>query len=167
MGGSESSMRVRTARDDDAAGLAELDAAAWSAESGFPSITPRPGEPFFTSTNPPEAHLVCEIDGTVVGYLGLKPPTRLPENAHVIGVFGLAVAPAARRLGAASALLVAAEQRARAEGARKLSLRALGTNEPAIRLYQRLGFKQEGLLRDEFLINGNYVDDLLLAKRLT
>ena len=167
MGGSESSMRVRTARDDDAAALAELDAAAWSAESGFPSITPRPGEPFFTPNNPPEAHLVCEIGGTVVGYLGLKPPTRLPENAHVIGVFGLAVAPAARRLGAASALLAAAEQRARAAGARKLSLRVLGTNEPAIRLYHRLGFEREGLLRDEFLINGNYVDDLLLAKHLS
>jgi ribosomal protein S18 acetylase RimI-like enzyme len=166
VGGSESKMCVRTARADDAAGLAELDAAAWSPESGFPSILQRTAASFFTPDNPPASHLVCEIDGQVVGYLVLRPPTTLPENAHVIGVFGLAVAPAARRLGAASALLAAAEERARATGARKLSLRVLGTNEPAIRLYDRLGFEREGLLRGEFFINGDYVDDLLMAKHL-
>lgn len=160
-------MQVRTARVDDAAGLAELDATAWSAESGFPSITQQAAGPFFTSDNPPADHLVCEIDGTVVGYLRLKPPTTLPENAHVVGVFGLAVAPAARRLGAASALLAAAEQRARAAGASKLSLRVLGTNQPAIRLYKRLGFEREGVLRDEFLIDGRYVDDVLMTKHLS
>jgi ribosomal protein S18 acetylase RimI-like enzyme len=167
VGESDGSMRIRTARADDAAGLAELDAAAWSAESGFPSITQRIPGPFFASDNPPVDHLVCEIDGTVVGYLRLRPATSLPENAHVIGIFGLAVAPAARRLGAASALLAAAEQRARASGARKLSLRVLGTNQPAIRLYARLGFEREGVLREEFLIDGGYVDDLLMTKHLT
>jgi ribosomal protein S18 acetylase RimI-like enzyme len=166
VGGSESKRCVRTARADDAAGLAELDAAAWSPESGFPSILQRTAASFFTPDNPPASHLVCEIDGQVVGYLVLRPLTTLPENAHVIGVFGLAVAPAARRLGAASALLAAAEQRARAAGARKLSLRVLGTNEPAIRLYDRLGFEREGVLRAEFFINGDYVDDLLMAKYL-
>jgi RimJ/RimL family protein N-acetyltransferase len=69
-------------------------------------------------------------------------------------------------MGAASALLAAAEQRARAAGARKLSLRVLGTNEPAIRLYDRLGFKREGVLRAEFCIDGAYVDDVLMAKHL-
>jgi ribosomal protein S18 acetylase RimI-like enzyme len=166
MGGSGNRMRVRVACADDAAGLAELDASAWSAESGFPSVSQRPAGPFFTSDDPPAGHLVCEIDGTVVGYLRLKPLTSLPENAHVIGVFGLAVAPAAQRVGVASALLTAAEQRARAAGARKLSLRVLGTNQPAIRLYERLGYQREGVLRDEFLINGVYVDDLLMTKHL-
>ena len=166
MAGSENITHVRTARADDAAGLAELDAAAWSAQSGFPSILQRTAGSFFTLDNPPASHLVGEIDGQVVGYLVLKPPTTLPENAHVISVFGLAVAPAARRLGAASALLAAAEQRARAAGARKLTLRVLGTNEPAIRLYDGLGFEREGVLRGEFCINGDYVDDLLMAKYL-
>jgi RimJ/RimL family protein N-acetyltransferase len=67
----------------------------------------------------------------------------------------------------ATALLAAAEQRARTRGARKLSLRTFSTNPEAIRLYSRLGFEREGLLRAEFLIEGQYVDDILLAKDLT
>jgi ribosomal protein S18 acetylase RimI-like enzyme len=159
-------VRVRPAQAGDAARLAELDATAWSAESGFPSVIQRPAGPFFTPDNPPAAHLVCEIDGALVGYLRLRPLTALPENAHVVGIVGLAVAPAARRLGAASALLAAAEQRVRAGGGRKLSLRVLSTNQPAIRLYERLGFEREGVLRGEFLIDGAYVDDVLMTKHL-
>jgi RimJ/RimL family protein N-acetyltransferase len=67
----------------------------------------------------------------------------------------------------ATALLAAAEQRARDRGARKLSLRTFSTNPEAIRLYSRFGFEREGLLRAEFLIEGQYVDDILLAKDLT
>ena len=85
----------------------------------------------------------------------------------MIGVFGLAVGPAARRRGAGSALLAAAEDFARARGARKLSLRVFSTNAAAIRLYERFGFQREGLLREEFLINGEYVDDVLMTKYLT
>jgi RimJ/RimL family protein N-acetyltransferase len=33
-------------------------------------------------------------------------------------------------------------------------------------LYERLGFSREGTLREEFLIDGRYVDDVLMARRL-
>jgi RimJ/RimL family protein N-acetyltransferase len=42
----------------------------------------------------------------------------------------------------------------------------LSTNAPAIRLYHRAGFVREGTLTDEFLIDGRYVDDVLMAKRV-
>ena len=42
----------------------------------------------------------------------------------------------------------------------------LSTNQAAIRLYERHGFAREGTLLEEFLINGRYVDDVLMAKRL-
>jgi RimJ/RimL family protein N-acetyltransferase len=77
------------------------------------------------------------------------------------------VSPDARGQGVATALLAAAEQRARDCGARKLSLRTFSTNPQAIRLYTRFGFEQEGVLRAEFLIGDQYVDDILLAKYLT
>jgi ribosomal protein S18 acetylase RimI-like enzyme len=76
------------------------------------------------------------------------------------------VHPDARRRGIAAMLLAAAEQRARDRGLRKLSLRVLSTNQGAISLYERLGFSREGDLREEFLINGSYVDDILMAKHL-
>lgn len=150
----------------DQAALTELDALAWSAESGFPSVVGSRDASFFTAENPPEAHLVAELDGRVVGYIRLKPATRLPENAHVIQVQGIAVHPGARGHGAGAALLAAAEADLRDRGIRKLTLRVLSTNEAAIRLYERRGFLREGALLDEFLINGRYVDDVLMAKRL-
>lgn len=157
---------VRLARAGDDAGLAALDAAAWSPRSGFPSVFEPASGRFFTPDSPPECHLVAEVDGRLAGYLRLKPATRLPENAHVLSVFGLAVDPGARRRGVAAALLSSAEELARSRGARKLSLRVLSTNQSAISLYERLGFRREGELRDEFLIRGRYVHDILMAKPL-
>jgi ribosomal protein S18 acetylase RimI-like enzyme len=109
---------------------------------------------------------VAELDGRLAGYIRVKPVTPLRENAHVLGIVGLAVAPGSRRRGVASALLAAAEQHARARGARKLSLRVLSSNETAMRLYERHGFQREGTLRDEFCIGGLFVDDVVMAKRL-
>ena len=165
----ESRVAVRVARAEDEAGLTRLDAAAWTPASGFPSVAERVNDPFFTfftDNSPPEAHLVAEFDGRLAGYIRVKPVTPLPENAHVLGIVGLAVAPADRRRGIASALLAAAEQHARARGARKLSLRVLSTNGGAVRLYERHGFQREGTLRDEFRIGGRFVDDVLMSKHL-
>ena len=160
---------VRVARPADEAGLARLDAAAWTPASGFPSVIERVNDPFFTfftDDSPPEAHLVAELDGRLAGYIRVKPVSPLRENAHVLGIVGLAVAPGNRRRGVASALLAAAEQHARARGARKLSLRVLSSNETAMRLYERHGFQREGTLRDEFCIGGRFVDDVVMAKHL-
>lgn len=159
---------VRPARPADEAVLAELEVTAWSPESGFPSVIERiaTSGAFFRPDHPPQACLVAELAGRVAGYLKLNAPTRLPENAHVLQVQGLAVHPDARRHGVAALLLAAAEHHARERAARKLTLRVLSTNQPAIRLYERHGFMREGVLRDEFVINGRYVDDVLMAKHL-
>ena len=162
----EQQVLVRPARLSDDTALARLSAAAWSAESGFPSLIENVSQtnaPFFGAENPPEAHLVAELDRGVVGYIRLKPPTRLPENAHVMQVQGLAVHPSARRRGVAATLLTAAIQRLRERGTRKLTLRVLSTNTAAIALYERLGFTCEGVLRGEFIITGRDVDDVLRA----
>ncbi|HEX9032843.1 MAG TPA: GNAT family N-acetyltransferase [Streptosporangiaceae bacterium] len=160
---------VRQARPEDEAALIALDAISWSPQSGFPSVIEaghREQYSFFSADNPPHIHLVAVLGGAVAGYVRLKPPTPLPENAHVLMVAGIAVHPSARRQGVAAALLTAAEQYAVERGAPKLSLRVLGSNEAAIALYERLGFEREGVLRDEFLIEGSYVDDIAMAKHL-
>ena len=161
-------VRVRRARLADHGPLTELEAIAWSAESGFPSTmaADQRNATFFDARNPPEAFLVAELDGRVAGYIRLKPPTKLPENAHVIQVQGLAVHPDARRHGVAAGLLDAAEEMLRERGTRKLTLRVLSTNEAAIRLYERHGFVREGTLLEEFRINDRFVDDVMMAKKL-
>jgi ribosomal protein S18 acetylase RimI-like enzyme len=125
------------------------------------------GTVFFLTDSPPQAFLVGEIDGAVVGYIRLGSPAPAAGERPRGRRAGPGRAPDARGRGVATALLAAAEQSARARGARKLSLRTFSTNPQAIRLYTRFGFEQEGLLRAEFLIGDQYVDDILLAKYLT
>lgn len=160
---------IRTARAADDAALTRLEAAAWTPASGFPSVMERVSDPFFTfftEDSPPGTHLVAEAGGQVLGYIRVRRFTSLRENAHVLGIAGLAVDPRARGRGVGAALLAAAEQFTREHGGRKLSLRVLSTNEPALRLYERAGFQREGTLRAEFCIHGQYVDDVIMAKHL-
>jgi ribosomal protein S18 acetylase RimI-like enzyme len=163
----EAQVHVRTGRAGDEAALHALDVASWDASSVFPSVLARlADEPFFTDDHGPEAHLVAELDGVVAGYARLRPATPLAENAHVVQVNGLAVAPFARGRGVALALLAATEDLARSRGAAKVTLRVLGTNAAARRVYQRAGYVEEGRLRGEFRIDGVEVDDHLLARYL-
>ena len=91
-------------------------------------------------------------------------PTPLPSNAHVVEIQGLAVDPAARGRGIGAMLVRAVLDDAEQRHMRKVSLRVMGSNPTAQRLYQRMGFEVQGHLRDEFLINGEYVDDLMMAR---
>jgi ribosomal protein S18 acetylase RimI-like enzyme len=159
-------IRPAVAADDDA--LREIDATAWDSSSMFPSaLATVDDHPFFDDRHPPEHHLVADLDGAVVGYVRLRPPTPMPESAHVVQVNGLAVTGAVRGRGVAAALLAAVEQQARQQGAGKITLRVLGTNAPALRVYERAGYVVEGILRAEFRIDGVDVDDYNLARYLT
>jgi RimJ/RimL family protein N-acetyltransferase len=42
----------------------------------------------------------------------------------------------------------------------------LGTNPAARALYEAYGFVVEGVQREEFLLDGRYVDDVLMALQL-
>ena len=74
--------------------------------------------------------------------------------------------PSYRRRGVGRALIHAAIVQARAAGARKLTLRVLGHNAGARDLYAACGFEVEGVLRELFLLDGRYVDDVLMARSL-
>lgn len=159
-------MEIRPARSgDDAAALKALDAATWS-----PIVTPGPRPsaeaPFFGPDDDPGNYLVAVLDGTVAGYVKLGPPTPLESNKHVLMIKGLAVDPARRRCGVARALIEAAAAEASKREARRLTLRVLGPNTGAQALYESCGFEVEGIQREEFLLDGQYVDDVLMARRL-
>ncbi|NED74569.1 GNAT family N-acetyltransferase, partial [Streptomyces sp. SID9944] len=53
---------------------------------------------------------------------------------------------------------------ARRQGARRITLRVLGHNTPARRLYESEGYAVEGVLPGEFLLEGAYVDDVLMGR---
>jgi ribosomal protein S18 acetylase RimI-like enzyme len=156
---------VRRAVESDDAALLQIDRTAWDATSGFPSYQDVIRDSFFARSGP-EAHLVAERDGQVLGYLRLQDKYPFPEGAGVLAINGLAVDQSARGQGIASVLLQAAEDEARRRGARKLSLHVHATNAPARRLYERHGYTLEGTHPNEFLIEGTHITALDMAKTL-
>ena len=154
--------RPATAADEDA--LAELDLATWNwLTSPAPRPQPGSGWSFFDERTAPEDVIVATVDGEVAGYVKLGPPTPLAASEHVQMVKGIAVSPDRQRGGVGRALMDAAVAEARARGARRLTLHVLGPNTAARRLYESTGFAVEGVRRDEFLLDGAYVDDVLMA----
>ena len=157
---------IRHATLDDEDALGHLDRSTWST---LHSVGPRPEPPyatFFDERFGPRDHLVAELDGQLVGYIRLGLPTSLACNAHVRQIQGLAVAEEARGAGVGRALLRAVREEALRQGARRLTLRVLGHNAPARALYEAEGFVVEGVLPEEFLLDGEYVDDVFMGCRL-
>lgn len=163
-----SESHIRPALRADEAALGELDRDTWSP---LHAVQPRPKPPygsFFDANHPPEHFLVAaDADGTVIGYIRLVPPTPLACNQHVRQIQGLAVADGARGRGIGRALLRAAFDEARRQGAVRITLRVLGHNKPARALYESEGFAVEGVLPGEFYLEGQYVDDVMMGRSLT
>lgn len=160
-----SGIRVRAALLADDPALARLDRATWST---LHAVAPRPEEhgDFFGERFGPDAYRVAEVDGRVAGYIRFVPPTPLVCNAHVRQVQGLAVDTWARGRGVGLELVMAAMEAARGQGARRMTLRVLGHNTPARRLYEAAGFVVEGVLPGEFLLDGAFVDDVFMGRAL-
>jgi GNAT superfamily N-acetyltransferase/predicted nuclease with RNAse H fold len=110
------------------------------------------------------ADVLVALDGeAVLGSLFLGPWTALESSRHVLEVKGLAVDPSRQGLGVGAALLDAAVAAARERGMRRLVLRVLSGNAAARRLYEGRGFRVEGARREAFLLEGAYVDDLMMG----
>jgi GNAT superfamily N-acetyltransferase len=85
--------------------------------------------------------LVAERDGTAVGLAWAKAAA---DDAALVNLFQMWVAPEARGHGAAAALLDATIAWARASGARAIELGVVCGNDAARRLYERAGFRDHG-----------------------
>ena len=82
--------------------------------------------------------LVAKQDGEVLGYVGSQ---SVLDEADMMN---LAVRETARRQGIAKALVCALCRKLSEKGVQSLTLEVRDSNEPAIRLYEALGFTQAG-----------------------
>ncbi|EOD81544.1 Acetyltransferase [Grimontia indica] len=107
--------------------------------------------------------LIAEEDGEIVGQLGFE-ANRKGRRRHV-GQFGMAVHDEHTGKGVASALLTAMIDLAdNWLNLRRIELTVYSDNEAAIALYQKFGFRQEGIAVDYAFRNGKYVDALFMAR---
>ena len=164
-------IQIRPARAEDAATLVELGTAigaeegAWLLTSaGWRSVADERRYLRALKRFPDAAVYVAEEDGELVGRLSLA---RDPHPAsHHVADLGLMVAASHRRRGVGRMLLQQAAAWAREAGVRKLELHVFPWNEPAIRLYETFGFEREGVRRDHYRRDGEFVDAILMAYRL-
>jgi len=165
-------VRVRTARPNDAKALARLlDAVAAEPASG---LLLRPGEMKARDwkhriadslSDDRNLTLLGELDGAVVGNLNLRPDPH-PASGHVLWL-GMSVAREARRLGVGGALLETAAAWAAGAGAERIVLGVFPENRRAVTFYERHGFVREGLRRHQYRRDGEYHDEMLMARFLS
>jgi ribosomal protein S18 acetylase RimI-like enzyme len=157
---------VRPAERSDEDALAALDRATWTSLSS-PAPPPGPDRSFFDDKTEPADVLVAVVDGDVAGYVKVGRATPLGASDHVAMIRGISVDHPFRGRGVGKTLLAAAVEKAKARRARRLTLRVLSHNETARRLYESAGFVVEGIQRGEFFLDGEFVDDLLMALDLS
>ena len=110
---------------------------------------------------PTNRNLIAEDDEGFVGFLSIigSSVPRLRHSAHL----ALGVLRSAWGRGVATDLMNEALRWAPTVGLSRLELSVMTTNARAIALYERLGFKFEGLRRRAYIINGKAVDDHLMG----
>ena len=128
-------MIIRTMQKGDVAAVAALEAQIfpmpWSA-AGFADTLPREDIIF----------LVAYEQDELLGYVGIY--CTLDEGE----ITNVAVAPAARRRGVARALLTELKQQLACRNVSRIVLEVRVSNEPAIRLYEQLGFSMLGVRKN-------------------
>jgi L-amino acid N-acyltransferase YncA len=109
--------------------------------------------------------LVAERGGAVVGWASLNAFNPRACYDHV-GDFSLYVERGARGGGIGRRLLEALIGEARALGYHKLVLAAFPHNEAGCALYARCGFSTVGIYREQGMLDGNWVDVILMERLL-
>jgi biotin-(acetyl-CoA carboxylase) ligase/ribosomal protein S18 acetylase RimI-like enzyme len=102
------------------------------------------------------------LDGSLVGGLSIQ-GAGLESSRHRAHL-GLGLLSSARGKGLGFGLLQSAIEWARGvSGLRYLDLHVLSTNTQAIQLYEKAGFRKEGIREDAFRIAGKRIDDVRMV----
>lgn len=109
--------------------------------------------------------VVAEVDGNIVGMIDFHGRANRKRLAHT-GAFGMALSPEFRNEGIGRLLIETLICWAEGhETIRKIGLAVFSTNTPAIHLYKKMGFLEEGRRFQEVQLSpGEYVDDVLMYR---
>jgi RimJ/RimL family protein N-acetyltransferase len=107
--------------------------------------------------------VLAEMEGELVGSLSLARHRDSEKTKHVRDL-AMGVAREYRGLGVGTALVDYAVRWARQRKVKKIVLSVFSTNRKAISLYEKFGFATEGTRKEQFLIHGKYVDEIMMAR---
>lgn len=127
--------------------------------------TPGERREWLRTREPRHPVLVAECDGMVVGWGSLNRFN--PRRAYDFVVdFSVYVERAWRGKGVGSALLRALIARAKDLGYHKMVLSAFPWNTAGMALYEKHGFRTVGIYREQGLLDGKWVDTIVMEKIL-
>jgi len=104
---------------------------------------------------------VVAFDDEVVGWCDIIPMS-LPAHRHA-GTLGMGLLPECRGQGLGLKLIEATLEAARRFGLLRVELSVHADNLPAIALYRRVGFEQEGIKKSAVLMDGMFKDLVMMA----
>jgi L-amino acid N-acyltransferase YncA/DNA-binding transcriptional ArsR family regulator len=166
---SDGSVSIRDAGLDDAPAIARIYNQGIEDRTATLETQPRSAEEraeWLASHDERHPVLLAEDSaGAALGWCSLNRfnPRAAYDHVADISVF---VARESRGRGVGDAMLTALEARARAIGYHKMVLAAFPTNAPGMRLYQRHGFVTVGTYHEQGLLDGRWVDVVVMEKLL-
>jgi L-amino acid N-acyltransferase YncA len=127
--------------------------------------TPEERREWMAARGPRLPVIVAESGGAIVGWGSLN--VFNPREAYrFVADFSIYVERGARGRGVGRAMLTHLIDLGRAHGYHKLVLSAFPTNESGMALYTRLGFRTVGVYREQGLLDGRWVDTIIMEKLL-
>lgn len=153
-------LEIIPSSSEDIEQLMYIDHVIWN-DQNTPQVSKWNSAEEYEKAWPPGSQFVAKFKNRVAGYIMFRYPTPLPTNDHVIELM-IGIHPEFQGMGVGRALIQFLKQWAQDNEKRKICLRVLSTNEAAIHFYTSNGFIEQGRLKNEFFINGEYVDDILM-----
>jgi len=127
--------------------------------------TPAERREWMAARGPRHPVLVAEIDGAVTGWGSLNRFNPRPAYDHVVDL-SVYVERAWRGRGVGGVVLAGLVERARTLGYHKMVLAAFPDNAAGMALYARLGFTRVGVYREQGLLDGRWVDVVVMERLL-
>jgi L-amino acid N-acyltransferase YncA len=109
--------------------------------------------------------LVAEAGGDIIGWASLNQFSVRPAYRFVADL-SVYIERDWRGRGIGTRLLREIEARARALGYHKIVLSAFPFNQAGMRLYEKFGFRTVGVYHEQGLVDGRWVDTIIMEKML-
>jgi L-amino acid N-acyltransferase YncA len=127
--------------------------------------SPEERREWMAARGPRHPVIVAESGGAIVGWGSLNVFNPRPAYRHVAD-FSVYVERAWRGKGVGHRLLERLIELAREIGYHKMVLATFPTNTGGVRLYERLGFSRVGIYREQGMLDGQWVDTLIMEQLL-
>jgi ribosomal protein S18 acetylase RimI-like enzyme len=106
----------------------------------------------------PNAAFGAFVDGELVGTAAVAWPSKFASSGHRVNLWGTFVSPRFRRRGLGRKLVEHAIAHAKSNGVRRVNLTVYVPNDPAVCLYESLGFAYCGVEPEAVSLNGAFYD---------